>query len=472
MARINLFRIIFVFGLFLALHPASAQNTGRYFVYLKDKNFSSYSIQKPEAFLSQRAIERRKKQNIVITSQDLPVNKTYLHSLEKTGAKIWYTSRWMNAVMLEADKNTLENIRQLDFVKPNILLLSKDKTGGLPEETPTHSFSNTDKIPASLPIQSNKDYGDSYTQVAMLGADKMHQQGFRGQGMLIAVLDAGFVNAHQVSYFKHLFDNQRILDTYDFVDQEKNVYDDGSHGLMVLSTIAAYSPGSLIGTAPEASFCLFRTENSNSEYRIEEVNWLIAAERADSMGVDVINSSLGYTTFSDTTMDYTYKDLDGKSTLVTQAADLAAATGMLIVNSAGNEGGNSWKYLGAPADADSVLAVGAVTPGRQYVEFSSQGPTKDGRIKPDVSAMGLATVVGSPRGQITLSSGTSFASPLVCGLATGLWQAHPNLSNIEIIQLLKQSANQAQEPDNLLGYGIPDFVKAHELAEIFEKKEK
>ena len=473
MAKINLLSLT-LFGTFLLgiVSPLFAQNSKRYLVYLKNKENSPYSIQKPEEFLSARAINRRKNQDIKITTRDLPVNPNYLEAITNTGAKIWYSSKWMNAVLIESDQNTLLSVQSLDFVKPDVLLVSKIKAAKPSLDNPKAESSEDEKIPETLVIESEKYYGDSYTQVRMLGADQMHQMGFRGKDMLIGIFDSGFINAHKVSFLKHLFDNQRITYTYDFVENEPNVFDDGSHGLQVLSTIAAYKPGALIGTAPEASFCLFRTEDPSSEYRIEEVNWLMAAEKADSAGVDVINSSLGYTTFSDSSMDYEYDLLDGNSTFVTKAADLAAATGMLVVTSAGNEGNNSWGYVGAPADADSVLSVGAVSPSRKYVDFSSKGPTKDGRIRPNVSALGLATIVGSTRGQITLASGTSFASPLICGLAAGFWQAHPELSNMEVIDILQKSSTQADNPDNFLGYGIPDFEIAHKLALEYLKKSK
>jgi hypothetical protein len=293
----------------------------------------------------------------------------------------------------------------------------------------------------------------------------MHRQGFKGKGMLVAVFDAGFENLPQLDAMRHLFVNGRILDTYNFVEDNGYVYGKGGdHGTKVLSTMAAYDPGKIIGTAPEASYLLYRTEDASSEYRIEEFNWLLAAERADSAGADVINSSLGYNNFDDKSMSYTYEQMDGNTAYVTQAADMAAAVGMLVVTSAGNEGRGKWKYITAPADADSVLTVGAVDSKGSYAEFSSKGNTPDGRTKPDVVAKGAATTVVSPGNRVTVSNGTSFSSPLMAGFATSLWQAYPKLNNMEVIDILRRSGSQAQKPDSLLGYGIPDYERAKEAS--------
>jgi subtilisin family serine protease len=275
------------------------------------------------------------------------------------------------------------------------------------------------------------DYGLSTNQVSMIGADIMHQQGFTGKGMSIAVFDSGFRNAHLLPAFRHVFTSNRILATYDFVNKEESVYEDDEHGLRVFSAMAAYVPGQIIGTAYEAEYLLFRTEDASSEFRIEEINWLLAAEYADSAGVDVINSSLGYNYFSNPGMNYSRADMDGNTALVTRAADMAAATGMLVVVSAGNEGDDPWQTVAAPADADSVLSVGAVDRDGLYATFSSRGPTADGRIKPEVVAQGRGTVLSAASGNTVSSNGTSYSSPVLAGMATGFWQAYPHLTNME-----------------------------------------
>lgn len=459
-------RLALLILLLFASASIYGQAQNRYLVYLTDKKDSPYSIDKPEAFLSARSIARRKKQNIAIEEKDLPVNETYINQIKAQGAKVWYSSKWMNAVLIEADAENLAKVEALPFVKPQTLLLSTVRP--MTRSRALENFPRTDSEKKSLDITDFDDYGRSFAQIQMLGADVMHQQGYRGQGMIIAVLDDGFKNVDKVSFFRHLIENNQILGTYNFVENHNNVFDFGTHGPRVLSAIAAYKKGKIIGTAPEASFFLFRTEDASSEFRVEEANWLIAAERADSAGVDVINSSLGYTTFDNAIMNYDYNTLDGNTAFITQAADLAAATGMIVVTSAGNEGGGTWQYVGTPADADSIFAVGAITQDRRYVRFSSTGPTADGRIKPDVVAVGAGTVVGSSQDIVTTANGTSFSSPLVCGLATAFWQANPTLSNMEVIQYLKNSGTQALQPDTLIGHGIPNFARAQALIQIHD----
>ncbi len=460
--------------LFLISSAVQAQKNNRYLIYLKDKANTPYTLDHPEAFLSPRAIERRKKQGIPFKTSDLPVDSSYIQRVSELGIKVWYASKWMNALVVETDDATLAKLEASDFVIPESTLLSDKKPrlreGSFGGEILLHS---TSPNPESKPLEiEEKDYGPSFNQMKMIGADEMHRQGYRGQGMIIAVFDSGFRNADQVTYFKHIFEDNRLLGTYDFVENDPEVFDQGGHGFGVLSTIAAYEKGSIIGTAPEASFFLFRTEDASSEYRVEEANWLIAAEKADSAGVDVINSSLGYNTFDNYGMDYSYQDLDGKTAIITKAADWAASTGMLVVTSAGNEGGDPWRYISAPADADSVLTIGAVAPDGRYIYFSSKGPTVDGRIKPDVCAQGAGTVVGSPNNRLSTTNGTSFSSPLVAGLVASFWKAHPELSNMEVIEIIRASGDQAKKPDTLVGYGIVNFIRAHEIANKRKEKSK
>lgn len=457
---LSAFVLIFAFSSLIA----NAQDNKRYLIYLKDKIGSPYNIAKPQEFLLEKAIQRRKNQNIAIQIKDLPVNASYIAQIQNQGATIWYASKWLNAVLIEANQTTLDKVKSLSFVKTEELVTPKQA------KTSTKSIKNTeiDKPKKgngikNLEINAPADYGNAFTQVKMIGADLMHKQGFRGQGMTIAVFDSGFENAPNLPFFNHLFENNQILGTYNLVNNNTEVYNVGTHGLQVLSTIAAYQKGKMIGTAPEANFYLFRTEDTQSEYKIEEVNWLIAAEKADSLGVDVINSSLGYTTFDDESMNYNYQLLDGNTAIITQAADFAAATGMLVVTSAGNEGNDDWQYVSAPADADSVLTVGATDKEGNYVSFSSLGPTSDKRIKPNISAQGLSATVGTPSGYIGQNSGTSFSSPIICGFAAAFWQANPTLTNMEVIDILQASASQANQPDSLLGYGIPNFSKAQDI---------
>ncbi len=448
---------------------------------LKDKAGSPYSLNNPSDFLSSRSVERRLRQNIPLKEKDLPVNPVYVTAIRQAGAKVWYQSRWLNAVLMEADENTLQAVLKLTFVKglENSGALAnarREAAGGkisggqsivgkktenrLPDRKKGQTHSDA-KV-SEAPLQ----YGPSADQVAMIGADRMHQQGYHGEGMLIAVFDGGFRDVDKLAHFTHLLAEDRLRSTYDFVNNETSVFEDNSHGAQVLGTMAGFLEGKLIGTAYKASYLLLRTEDVSSEYRIEEANWLMAAEYADSAGVDVINSSLGYSTFSDPAMDYTYADLNGHKALITRAAEFAASVGMLVVNSAGNEGNNAWRYITPPADADSILTIASVNKDQVRASSSSKGPTADGRIKPDLAALGQGAIVSVVAGNVVTSSGTSFSSPILAGMAAGFWQAHPQLTNVQVIDFLKRSASQYTHPDTLLGYGIPNFVKASTLVDL------
>jgi subtilisin family serine protease len=291
----------------------------------------------------------------------------------------------------------------------------------------------------------------------MLGIDEMHNAGYTGEGKMLAVFDAGFIGTDISPYFTHMYTNDRVIATWNFVENSSDIYRYDDHGTSVLSTISAYSEDEFVGIAPDVEVILCITEDMPTEYVIEEYNWVIAAEFADSIGVDIINTSLGYNTFDDPDMDYTYDDMDGNTTTITRATDIAASKGILCVVSVGNEGDKIWKKMVAPADADSVIAVGAVNENEEYLLFSSTGPTADTRIKPDVSALGQGTQIVGWDGFITSGKGTSYASPLIAGLAAGVWQAYPELNNIELIELIKKGSTQYYNPDTLMGFGIPDF---------------
>jgi hypothetical protein len=469
--------VLFVFSSFL---PAHAQERKRYAVYLKDKNITgtnyNYELTKPEKFLTQRSLDRRKRQGIALNTRDLPVNMNTVKAIAETGARVWYVSRWLNAVLIEADENTLAKVKALPQVKPQVEMLSPIRSATATNPKPLTDATFKDRAGKEkktfLAIDSIPMYGRGLNQAKMLNVPDMHKMGYRGQGMYIAVLDAGFENGDKVPFLQHLHDDGRILGTYNFVEGQENVYNTGNHGLEVLSCIGAYQAGKLIGTAPEASFYLFRTEDANTEYRVEEFYWLVAAEKADSLGVDVINSSLGYTEHDIDEQKYTYKDMNGKTAMVSRAATMAASVGILVVNSAGNEGWGDWKYIGAPADADSILSVGAVDASRKRAYFSSYGPTSDKRLKPNVSAQGSPAAVGKTGGAIGSNSGTSFSSPIMCGMVASFWQAFPQLTNIEIIEILQMAGSQVSKPDTVLGYGIPDFKLAYQIAQEKVKKAK
>lgn len=442
----------------------------KYVVEFTDKNNSPYSIQNPQEFLSQRAIERRERFNIQVDVFDLPVNPQYIMAVADIGVQILNVSKWLNTVTIyTTDQDKLAAIQALPFVqgiRANVVWQNKANTDNFddiyaPIQIPPFSISmESGSFKNSENIYS-LNYGASLNQIEMINGISLHDAGFSGQGMLIAVLDGGFDNADVNPAFDSLRINDRIIMARDFVDGDMNPYHSSGHGTSVLSTIGANIPGVLIGTAPHAHFMLFRTEDVASEYLIEEYNWASGAEVADSAGADVFNTSLGYTEFDDPSQNHTYSNMDGNTTVITRAADIAASRGIIPVNSAGNSGGSSWQYIGAPADGDSVFSIGAVNPDGSYAYFSSTGPTFDGRMKPNVSAQGVSTALAGPNGTVSYGNGTSFSSPIIAGMTTCLWQAHPELNNLEIMQIIQQSASYSQNPNYQYGYGIPDYTLAH-----------
>jgi serine protease AprX len=452
--------LLLVFTLvFGGLHFGFAQSNPRYLILFKDKAGSPYSVSRPTEYLSARSIYRRAKQKIQITENDFPINPAYVTAVKQTGAIAIFPSRWFNGLVVEASTTQLEAIKKLSFYKGIELNLP---IANLSTKSPgvERSFAITQKFEATEDI----DYGRMRDQLALIGVDHLHQKGLHGEGMLIAVFDNGFIKANEIDYFKPIFDEKRLIDSYNFLTRQTNVYATGTHGLPVFSTIGAYKPGTLVGAAYKASFALYTTESDQIESPYEEVTWLMAAERADSLGVDVINSSLGYydfqNEFNTPAYNYPYSKLDGKTTIISKAARIACRKGIIVVNAAGNEGSNSWRQLVAPADVDSVLTVGATDYLRNRSASSSQGPNALGQLKPDVAAVGLGTIVGNSTGGVSSSSGTSFASPQIAGLVAILWQGYSNLTSQQIISALKKSGHQASKPDTLLGYGVPDGERA------------
>ncbi|MFT4030979.1 MAG: S8 family serine peptidase [Siphonobacter sp.] len=463
-----LLKFVFTLVLISCLYPVSAQTTSKYLILFKDKANSPYSVSRPLEFLSQRSVDRRSKQNITLTERDLPPNPEYIEAVRDKGATLWYKTRWSNGILVECTPDQLADIETLSFVKgheANISLSVVPGTSTIKSSGKAVGHTPIETVPAYQPKET-LNYGYSQTQIGQMRVDSMHAHGYHGEGMWVAVIDNGFLGVNTQAAFKHLFDENRILGTYDFARNKINVYDQGTHGNSVLSCMAAYLPGQLIGTAFKASYLLLHSEENSSEKRQEEAFWLAAAEYADSVGVDVINSSLGYTTFDNSATNYTYNDLTGKVALSSRAATWAAQAGILVVVAAGNEGSDSWKYLSVPADADSVISVGAVDSKFIKAGFSSFGPTADGRMKPDLAALGSgAVLIDAQTGNISAGSGTSFASPLLAGMATCFWQAYPDLTNMDVITMLKRSGTQASNPDNLQGYGVPNYLKAVQAVE-------
>lgn len=419
-------------------------------VQLRDKSGTPYSLARPSAYLSQKAIERRARQHIAIDSTDLPVSTQYEKMLEKHGTSVVSKSKWNNTVVvMTTDTLAVNRLKLLPFVvgvrkvwtSPDSITLEKPRPK-YHKELVLHDTVEADT------------YGASKEQLRMLGGQTLHSQGYRGKGITIAVLDAGFTNADLIPAFT----NANIVGFQDFVATSKGkMFNSSTHGTQVLSTMAVNVPDVYVGTAPEASYWLLRCEDQQSEQPVEEDYWAAAAEYADSVGVDVINSSLGFYEYDNPADSYRYWQQDGKTALISRTASMLAGKGIVHVNSCGNEGMAAWKKISFPSDATDILSVGAVTPMRKNASFCSLGPTADGRVKPDVMAQGSPTMVVTERGTISSDMGTSFASPLIAGMTACLWQKYPQKTALQLMDMIRRSGSNVAHPDNVYGYGIPDF---------------
>ncbi len=434
----------------------------KYWLGFKDKAGTPYTTATPEAFLSAKAIERRQNYNISLTESDLPVSPQYVQALQNLGIQVLYTSKWLNgAVVYVNDSNLLAQAKALPFVLGARGVSNLKKAKQTPVSIQMKTLQNDINYIDSLY------YGTAFRQIQMLNGDYLHAYGFDGEGMTIAILDAGFSGVDTNPAFQTHFANGQIKGVRDFVDFDGNVYAHANHGAQVFSILGANLPGSYVGAAPAADVWLIRTEDGQTETLIEEYNWVAGAELADSVGADIINSSLGYSQFDYQDMNYTYDNMDGNTAISTRGADMAAAKGILVVNSAGNSGNKPWHYITAPADADSILAVGAVDSLGNYAFFSSTGPSSDGNVKPNVAAQGLMTAYVDVDGTLRRGNGTSFSSPIIAGMVACLWQANRSYSNMDIIRIVEQSSSQAEQPDSLKGFGIPDFYKAMKAMGVY-----
>ena len=426
-----------------------------YWIYFTDQDNNGFEINKPEEFLSPRSIDRRGWQDLSIDISDLPVTGSYVDSLENMGVEVVHISRWLNGVALRSSNpDILETLYNKTFI---------DSVQWDPADNSKHypSTPSSGRFDAPLDQSPDFDYGYSIEQIEMIGMDVLHQKGFTGKGVYIAVLDAGFKNVDSVPSLEKMISEGRILDTLNFVNNQGIFRINSSHGMSVLSIMGAEWSRNLIGTAPHASYMLCMTENPFSEFPIEEIAWIEAAELADSLGFDVINTSLGYSVFDDSTMNYTYADMDGKSTYISRAASMISRKGMIAVNSAGNSGNDPWHYITAPADAKNILAVGAVDSLKNLAHFSSRGPSYDHRIKPDVVGMGSGTAVQHYTGAPARGGGTSFSSPVIAGSVAVLWQAYPDMPAEDLIRSVLYSSDKHSTPDVAFGYGLPNFAVAY-----------
>lgn len=445
--------------LLLVAGPVSAEKTFKYRVKLIDKKGTEYTLDRPQEFLSERALERRSRQQLSVDSTDLPLSRMYLEKLEEVGGRIVVTSKWNNTAVVEVDDTIrMEEVSKLPFVS------SVKKVWTSLDSIPPRNLNRKKEVTNEVEKKSEF-YGEGLQQIAIHGGDSLHFAGYAGKDMHVAVIDAGFYNADHIKFFK----NMNLLGTRDFVNPQSDIYAENYHGMMVLSCMAANTPKAFVGTAPEASYWLLRSEDNDSEQPVEEDYWAAAVEFADSAGVDVINTSLGYYSFDDASDNYHYRDLNGRRSLMSNSASMVADKGMVLVCSAGNSGRGAWKKITPPADAEHVITVGALNRDLVNTEFSSVGNTADGRVKPDAMAIGQGSTVSSVEGVVSRANGTSFASPILCGVVTCFWQACPWLTAKEVVKAVQLAGDRADFPDNIYGYGLPNLWKAY-LLEVENRK--
>jgi subtilisin family serine protease len=452
---------ILFFLIFISVQAKSQYS--RYIIELTNKQGTTFSLANPSAFLSEESIARKKRYNISIDSIDLPVNSSYLDSIKKSGnVEILNVSKWLNQVLIKTtDQNALNKISKFSFVKKKYPI-AKRSNEIIDKSSLGHiNNSETSLLETFEYSKSPINYGSTGPQIMLHEGEYMHEKGLQGQGIKIAVFDAGFFKYQNLTVFDSLRQKQRINGTWDFVERNSSVNEDDIHGMWCLSILAGNLPGTYVGSAPQSNYYLFRTEDAFSEYPVEEQNWAAAAEKADSLGVDIITSSLGYSEFDDASFNHTYADMNGLNTTVSKAAAIAIKKGMIVTNSAGNEGNKKWKYIIAPADVKDVLTVGAINISKEVAPFSSYGPAANGRVKPDVTSVGWNTFLINSNGAVSQGNGTSFSNPNIAGLVACLWQAYPEFTNIEIINAVRQSADHFSKPDDRTGYGIPNFRIAY-----------
>ncbi|HAM09124.1 MAG: hypothetical protein A2X05_00995 [Bacteroidetes bacterium GWE2_41_25] len=452
-------KIFFSVLLISGIQQAHGQSSGYnyyYRIYFRDKGDISSDDYLPSHLLSQRAIERREKAGIEVPDvRDIPVSRDYITAVSANGLLLHCTSRWMNTALFKSNLPvSIELLLTMPFIADAKVV-----------KTPFRKTIRDDKLDFDIEYTNEIPYD---RPVTMLNGYSLHNQGYNGKNILVAVLDGGFDNAEEISSLEHLRNRKGIKVTYDFVVNNTLVYNSSTHGTAVLSVLAGYLPGIIEGTAQGADYLLLKTEDVASEFPCEEDFWAAGAEFADSAGADIITSSLGYSTFDDPSLNYKYSDLDGNSAFVTMAADIAASKGILVFNSAGNERNKSWRSIICPADGDSVLAVGAVDGNNLISDFSSSGPSFDRRIKPDNTAMGVSVPVQTSVTTTGRSNGTSFSCPVLSGMAACLMQAVPEAINSDVITVLKESSHKVNSPDSLYGYGIPDMgVALLKLQDLF-----
>jgi len=450
---------LFIVFLLIATAGIRAQVSYYFYVQFTDKNNSQYSLSKPLEFLSERAVARRTSFGLSCDSTDLPVNPSYIKQIKDLSIPVHCQSKWMNgATVLLPDSGMMSQVRRLPFVK--FVEYSGKLTG--PVQAPKGKYK----------IKTTFDYGIAAGQINQLNGTTLHNEGYRGKGIQIGVIDAGFMSVNTNTAFDSLRLQGRLLGTKDIINPNSDIYSEDSHGAMVLSTMAGNVPGQFLGTAPDASYWLIRTEYVPTEYKVEPDFWCSGIEFADSVGVDIATSSLGYSTFDDPSMNFTYADMNGKVCRASRAANLASKKGIIVTVAAGNEGEKSWHYISSPSDADGIITVGAVTSDGTPSYFSSFGPSSDGRVKPEVCATGSFSAIISSAGTPSNGDGTSFATPIMAGMMACLLQRYKAIDALTdvptILNSVFKSGSLYNNPTDQMGYGIPDFVQAEKNLKTFD----
>ena len=450
--------LVFSFLFFLVINAYAQEDA---LVFFLDKENVDAALQNPISILTQKAIDRKLMHNTPIDARDVPVNETYITTLKGIpGITVFAKSKWMNCVYVRGNLQDLDALEALDFVTH---LEYADKSLNL---VPIPGSSTKDKL--SVENKANSivyDYGAATNQVEMIAANYLHQQDFTGEGIDIAVLDSGFPGVLTNPAFDPILDQGRLLGTYNFISREESVDTSSSHGSKTFSDIGGYLQNQFVGTAPGASFYLYVTEDVTQENPVEEAWWVEALERADSLGVRIVNTSLGYQDYDNPAYTHSYQDLDGFTTIAARGANHAFDKGMLLLTSAGNDG-QSFGFVATPADAPGCLSIGAVDQDGVYAGFSSYGPNASGLRKPDVMAQGVSAAVVDQNGAVDFNSGTSFSSPIMAGAIASLWQSRPEVTNAQIMQIVRASAHLFENPTDLMGYGIPNFETAYNALQI------
>ena len=452
------YKALLILTSFLLMNGLFAQSSyNTYFVQFTDKENSTFSLSNPREYLSEKAVERRIRTGLGFDSLDIPVNGTYIQQvLQQGNSNLLLKSKWFNSITVELLDTAIAAAWKLQVEALPCVFQVKSLPSVPLEKISIHKGTQSEEG-----MVSDDFYGPSFRQTEMLNGHLLHQLGLNGQGMDIAVFDGGFRFADVLPAMAHLFEEGRIIETHDFLNfTSPNVFDASTHGTMVLSHMAGIMQDSLYGTAVEANYYLFQTEDVFREVRLEEDTWIQAAEWADSIGIDVINSSLGYSLFDEDYMNYSTSDMNGSTTRISQAAEICALKGILVVNSAGNSGDDPWHVITAPSDAEHVLCIGAVNLSGVHASFSGYHPPGLNDVKPNIVAMGRQTVYAASDSTISRGNGTSFSSPIIAGMAATLWQAFPTATNMDIFNAIEQSASLYSTPNDSMGYGIPDFWKA------------